>query len=61
MPFLYIILVCERLWWGNMDKILQTKVFNKIVDKKYPFIFNQEVREKWDIDCLMAYIATWGA
>lgn len=38
-----------------------TKFFNKIVDKKYPFIFNQEVREKWDIDCLMAYIATWGA
>lgn len=38
-----------------------TKFFNKIVNKKYPFLVNQKVLEKWNIGCLMAYIATWGA
>ena len=38
-----------------------TKFFNKIIDKKYPFLVNQKVLEKWNIGCVMAYIATWGA
>ena len=37
-----------------------TKFFNKIIDKKYPFFVNQKILEKWNIGCLMAYIATWG-
>ena len=38
-----------------------TKFFNKIIDKKYPFLVNQKILEKWNIGCVMAYIATWGA
>lgn len=38
-----------------------TKFFNKIIDKEYPFLVNQKVLEKWNIGCVMAYIATWGA
>lgn len=38
-----------------------TKFFNKIIKKGYPFFINQEILEKWNINCLMAYIATWGA
>ena len=38
-----------------------TKFFNKITDKKYPFLVDQKVLEKWNISCVMAYIATWGA
>ena len=37
-----------------------TKFFNKIIDKRYPFFVNQEIIEKWNIECLMAYLATWG-
>lgn len=37
-----------------------TKFFNKIIDKRYPFLVNQKILEKWNIGCLMAYIATWG-
>lgn len=37
-----------------------TKFFNKIIDKKYNFIFDKAIREKWNTKCLMAYIATWG-
>ena len=37
-----------------------TKFFNKIIEKNYPFLVNQELVEKWNMDCLMAYIATWG-
>lgn len=37
-----------------------TKFFNKMINKKYKFIFNQIIREKWNTKCLMAYIATWG-
>ena len=38
-----------------------TRFFNKIIDKKYPFLVDQKVLEKWNIGCVMAYIATWGA
>lgn len=39
-----------------------TKFFNgKFIKKGYPFFINQEILEKWNINCLMAYIATWGA
>ena len=37
-----------------------TKFFNKIIDKRYNFIFDRTIREKWNTKCLMAYIATWG-
>lgn len=37
-----------------------TKFFNKMMNKKYKFIFDKSVREKWNTECLMAYIATWG-
>lgn len=37
-----------------------TKFFNRIMRKRYKFIFSQTIREKWNTKCLMAYIATWG-
>ena len=37
-----------------------TKFFNKIIERGYPFVSKQEIIEKWNIGCLMAYIATWG-
>ena len=37
-----------------------TKFFNKIIAKKYPLHVNQKALEKWNIGCVMAYIAAWG-
>lgn len=37
-----------------------TKFFNKIIAKKYPLHVNQKALEKWNISCVMAYIAAWG-
>lgn len=37
-----------------------TKFFNKVINKEYAFSFDQAIREKWNIKCIMAYIATWG-
>lgn len=38
-----------------------TKFFNRIIEKQYPFSYRQDIIEKWNIGCLMAYVATWGA
>lgn len=37
-----------------------TKFFNKIIAKKYQLHVNQKALEKWNIGCVMAYIAAWG-
>ena len=37
-----------------------TKFSNKIIAKKYPLHVNQKALEKWNIGCVMAYIAAWG-
>ena len=36
-----------------------TSFFNKILVEKRPFVFNQNLRDIWNRNCLMAYIATW--
>ncbi len=37
-----------------------TTFFKYIERKKPEFFFSNEVLRKWNIECIMAYIATWG-
>ena len=37
-----------------------TTFFKNIERKKPEFLFTNEVLRKWNIECIMAYIATWG-
>mgnify|MGYP004522634971 CR=1 FL=1 len=37
-----------------------TKFFNNVIESNHSFFFDQTLREKWNVKCLMAYIATWG-
>lgn len=38
-----------------------TRFFNKIINKNYTFYFDQGMIEKWNLNCLMGFVATWGA
>lgn len=37
-----------------------TGFFNEVIAKKMPFRFDEPIVKLWNVDCLMAYIATWG-
>lgn len=37
-----------------------TKFFNRVIASKHDFFFDQSMTEKWNLKCLMAFIATWG-
>lgn len=37
-----------------------TVFFNKIIKEKHKFVFDQAIRDMWNLKCIMAYIATWG-
>ena len=37
-----------------------TRFFNSIIEQNENFIFTQQIIDLWNINCLMAYVATWG-
>lgn len=37
-----------------------TRFFNRVIDQRKTFSFDQRMIELWNIKCLMAYVATWG-
>lgn len=37
-----------------------TVFFNRIIREKHKFVFDQAIRDMWNLKCLMAYIAAWG-
>lgn len=38
-----------------------TVFFNRVIEERHPFVFNQDMIELWNTKCLMAYVATWGS
>ena len=37
-----------------------TTFFNYIIETHHSFCFDAQIRNMWNKDCLMSYIATWG-
>ena len=37
-----------------------TKFFNRVINEKHAFCFDEQIAELWNNKCIMAYIATWG-
>ena len=37
-----------------------TLFFNQVITNKHKFVFDEKIKELWNVKCLMAYVATWG-